>query len=655
MNVRSVVQLVLGVCFCVGMVDVRAGALVEFNVRVSDKGSSQFQEKNLELGVKDGVVWIGNTQFQNYLVYDSKAQTLAIVDHEKKQYVVLTESEIDHEIDEARRFAAMITSADLGELGTKDFSPEDIEKEFELKSKDEIDQILSQQGQTLTMTSTGESRKYSDGYVDMACQIYAVSLDIDDPQLLDNIQRNKQHKNQLCISNVESLDIPEEDWNTLRKFLQLAWRYMGRFPLPDVLGQILPNLGGEFIEGVPIHVDDNTEGSPPIMRVQLIQSAEIMNAALIPEDYQQVTSERKCITNCDSVSQESETTMQNVETPTTTTTPTHATGESNASPRKKRRVVTAQSKQQAAPIEEVTQAQPRKKRKVITSKNSSEEQSASASKKTPTQAVDAGAADCDYCPAMVAVPAGEFVMGKLAQESSAVEDTVTIQPFELSKYEITRKQYSAYIEDTGQEEELDCMTDAVVSFMADEILKGNFEPDVSHLATSWQQPGFEQEQDHPVVCVSWDDAEAYVSWLNEKTGQRYRLPSEAEWEYAARAGTDTAYFWGDAIGEGNANCADACGDEYEATAPVGALQANAFGLHDMHGNVYEWVKDDWLDDLKDAPKDGTAWSAGGGGKIIRGGGFDSRPLELASSFRWKIGDADVRSPGTGFRIARSTQ
>ncbi len=128
----------------------------------------------------------------------------------------------------------------------------------------------------------------------------------------------------------------------------------------------------------------------------------------------------------------------------------------------------------------------------------------------------------------------------------------------------------------------------------------------------------------PVVNVTWDDATAYAQWLSAVTGESYRLPSEAEWEYAARAGTETAYSWGDELGTNKANC-DGCGsrwDDDEETAPVGSFAPNAWGLHDMHGNVWEWTGNCWNEGYAGAPADGSAWTDGHcGRRVVRGGSY----------------------------------
>ena len=127
----------------------------------------------------------------------------------------------------------------------------------------------------------------------------------------------------------------------------------------------------------------------------------------------------------------------------------------------------------------------------------------------------------------------------------------------------------------------------------------------------------------PVINVSWKDAQSYVRWLSQRTGHRYSLPSESEWEYVARAGTDTRYSWGDEIGRNRANC-DGCGSRWddEQTAPVGSFSPNAWGVHDMHGNVWEWVEDCWNDSYVGAPSDGSAWESGECGyRVLRGGSW----------------------------------
>jgi len=166
-------------------------------------------------------------------------------------------------------------------------------------------------------------------------------------------------------------------------------------------------------------------------------------------------------------------------------------------------------------------------------------------------------------------------------------------------------------------------------------------------------------EERPVISVSWEDAVAYAQWLRNETGKRYRLPSEAEWEYAARAGTDTLYWWGEDIKEDGkvwANCAG-CGSEwdYKQTAPAGSFPANAFGLQDTAGNVWEWVQDCWHDSYEGAPTDGSAWEEKGGGdcgrRVVRGGSWGGAPEDVRSAYRYRL-VADNRSLNLGFRLAQ---
>jgi formylglycine-generating enzyme required for sulfatase activity len=155
--------------------------------------------------------------------------------------------------------------------------------------------------------------------------------------------------------------------------------------------------------------------------------------------------------------------------------------------------------------------------------------------------------------------------------------------------------------------------------------------------------------------VSWNDAKEFVRWLSRKTGQPYRLLTEAEWEYAARAGSTSAYSWGNNIGTGNANC-DGCGSQWDKrqTAPVGSFHTNAFGLYDMPANVWEWCEDKWPADYTGGPpKDGSAWLGGDGSlRVIRGGSWNHDPRSLRSAYRYR-NQASNRSNVVGFRVART--
>ncbi len=161
--------------------------------------------------------------------------------------------------------------------------------------------------------------------------------------------------------------------------------------------------------------------------------------------------------------------------------------------------------------------------------------------------------------------------------------------------------------------------------------------------------------DRPAINISWDDAKLYVGWLSQKTGQRYRLPSEAEWEYAARAGTKTPYWWGHDLGAGHAQC-DACGSPTkQQVVPAGSFRPNGFGLYDTAGNAAEWVEDCWNDNYKNAPKDASAWTTGDCRlRVLRGGSFTSKAVEVRSAARFRY-DEDVRYYANGFRVVRDLQ
>lgn len=161
--------------------------------------------------------------------------------------------------------------------------------------------------------------------------------------------------------------------------------------------------------------------------------------------------------------------------------------------------------------------------------------------------------------------------------------------------------------------------------------------------------------DRPALGVTWVEAKQFLSWMSKKTGQRYRLPSEAEWEYAARAGSTTAYWWGAEVGSGQANCRDCNAGQPLQTTRVGSYKPNPFGLYDTAGNLAEWVEDCWNDDYKGAPADGSAWTAGQCRlRVLRGGSFDSQARYLRTSSRFRY-DTNVRFFANGFRVLRELQ
>jgi formylglycine-generating enzyme required for sulfatase activity len=249
------------------------------------------------------------------------------------------------------------------------------------------------------------------------------------------------------------------------------------------------------------------------------------------------------------------------------------------------------------------------------------------------QALKPGAAfqECaNDCPEMIVVPAGNFMMGSPATEKGRFDDEgpqhqVTIaQPFAVSKFDVTFAGWDACVSVGG------CPQEGRASDAA------------------WGRGT------QPVIYVSWDDAQAYVAWLSRMTGKTYRLLTEAEWEYAARAASTTAYFWGDEIGKGNANCND-CGSQWDnrQTSPVGSFKPNAFGLYDMGGNVWQWVQDCYHRKYDGAPPDGLAWTSGDcSRRVVRGGSWVNDPQELRSANRLSL-TTDSRSDFLGFRVGRT--
>jgi formylglycine-generating enzyme required for sulfatase activity len=252
--------------------------------------------------------------------------------------------------------------------------------------------------------------------------------------------------------------------------------------------------------------------------------------------------------------------------------------------------------------------------------------------------------DCATCPVLVEVPAGTFVrMDRLGGPEFPVRFD---RPYALGKYTVTRAEFAVFVEATGHQAS-GCTIWQTFGSRQDPQM-------------DWRRPGFEPAPDEPVVCVSWHDAQAYIDWLRQKTGEPYRLPSEAEWEYAARAGAvpDGAYRLRAGLKPGGANCADCGGvgmmgrEDILSTKPVGTYEPNAFGLHEMLGNVAQWVADCANPSFAGAPQDGSAWLEGDCAKrISRGGTWHSNWNELAS-YREAI-QPDQRRNDTGFRVAKT--
>ena len=230
------------------------------------------------------------------------------------------------------------------------------------------------------------------------------------------------------------------------------------------------------------------------------------------------------------------------------------------------------------------------------------------------------------CPLMVVIPPGKFAMGspddevdRTKGEGPRHEVTIT-RAFGVSKSEVTFEQWDA------------CVAAAACPRAVDSWGRGKM----------------------PVIDVSWDGAKRYVAWLSRVTGKEYRLLTEAEWEYAARAGTSTRYPWGDEPGFGHANCNGCGGAWILQTAPVGSFQPNAFGLLDMQGNVWEWVEDVWHDSFEGAPIDGSAWLQGGDPSfgVVRGASWHNEPELVRAAIRLKR-HRKVQFDTLGFRVART--
>jgi sulfatase modifying factor 1 len=277
--------------------------------------------------------------------------------------------------------------------------------------------------------------------------------------------------------------------------------------------------------------------------------------------------------------------------------------------------------------------------------------------------------DCPDCPALVTIPAGHFVMGVRAdeietdnvplmqQQAEMPLHGVTVRDgFAMGQTEVTRGQFAVFVAETGYQA-LGCMVNNGKIWVIDR-------------SKSWRDPGFSQDDGHPVVCVSHVDATAYVEWLSRKTGKRYRLPTETEWEYAARAGTVLAHPWGDKppLACAYAKIADRshaarfsqktaamffpCETGYAFTAPAAHYQANEFGLFDMYGNAREIVADCWNPNYwgkalgTAARTTGTCETA-----VMRGGGWYDAPSNIRPARRFRE-DRAQRRAGQGFRVVK---
>jgi formylglycine-generating enzyme required for sulfatase activity len=288
--------------------------------------------------------------------------------------------------------------------------------------------------------------------------------------------------------------------------------------------------------------------------------------------------------------------------------------------------------------------------------------------------------DCDGCPAMITIPAGKFRMGFEGGEEGRPEGPVhevdIKRSFAIGKFEVTQQQFAAFVRDAGYDMHGGCQVWGGTEW--------KHPPDAD-----WTNPGYGRVpfDDEPVACVSWKDAQAYVDWLARRTGKKYRLPTEAEWEYVARAGTTTDYFWGNEATADDgptgtkevatssqacqfANVYDTsgaktsafnwapfnCDDGFGQAAPVGSFKPNAFGVHDIIGNVWEWTADCYqapYPAAPAAPADGSAVQASSTceKRVARGGSWITRPSRQRASFRGRDPE-DALYSFFGMRVAR---
>jgi formylglycine-generating enzyme required for sulfatase activity len=268
--------------------------------------------------------------------------------------------------------------------------------------------------------------------------------------------------------------------------------------------------------------------------------------------------------------------------------------------------------------------------------------------------------ECSQCPEMVVIPGGTFLMGSPASDAERKDleepqhEVTVAHRFALGRFPVTRAEYALFAKERGI---------AGTGCRAWDGKKWEEKPNPD---LDWRNPGFPQSDRDPVVCVSWDEAKQYVAWLNSrvagKTGKKgasaaagpYRLPTEAEWEIAARAGTVTRYWWGDDVGTNRANC-DGCGSAWDdrRTSPVESFPPNPYGLHDMAGNVWQWLEDCWNLNYVGAPRDGSAWLSGNCELRAGRSGAWTRPPRSV-----RIANRDGQAGHTvniGFRVARTLE
>ncbi|MDG2004220.1 MAG: formylglycine-generating enzyme family protein [Novosphingobium sp.] len=283
--------------------------------------------------------------------------------------------------------------------------------------------------------------------------------------------------------------------------------------------------------------------------------------------------------------------------------------------------------------------------------------------------------DCETCPEVVIVPAGKAVIGASLEEeerhgmspanlgkSIPLHEVTFAKPFAMGKYPVTIAQFRQFVNESGHAPANSCFT----QYYND----GHYIYEKAR-GYSWRAPGYPQEDNHPVVCVNAEDAQAYAEWLSEKTGHRYSMPNEAQYEYALRAGTTTSYFWGEERGKAceysnqpdldQARTMNApsgphyrfqCSDGFPFTSPVGSFKPNPWGLYDMQGNIWEWTEDCWNDNYEGAPIDGSTWTTGDcDAHPSRGGSYGNAVHSAYAGVRAPR-HASYNGHSWGFRIVR---
>ncbi|MGB9166496.1 MAG: formylglycine-generating enzyme family protein [Rhodomicrobium sp.] len=247
------------------------------------------------------------------------------------------------------------------------------------------------------------------------------------------------------------------------------------------------------------------------------------------------------------------------------------------------------------------------------------------------------------------MPSGTFMMGSPEDEpernnNEGPQHEVTIpKPFAIGRCAVTRGQFAAFVAGTGHK------TDWRGGYITGG--GGVWKSDPSK---SWRDPGFAQDDSHPVVRVNWDDAQAYVTWLSQASGAPYRLPSEAEWEWVCRAGGGTPFWWGSGITQGQANYGGTYSYGRDRTVPARHFEPNPWGLYQVHGNVWEWCGDCWNNSYQGAPADGSAWATGNcSRRVLRGGSWDDNYPKILRAVCRKGNGTDARYYDYGFRVART--